>query len=197
MRRYHHGSLKTDLVEKGLVLLHEQGVSGVSLRKVASMCGVSHTAPYKHFKSKDALLSAIYASSAHLQVSAPLESQYVPTDIRVRLVELGKRYISFCIEHPDYLSAASHAGHSVRFQKDGLLHYGAACPFRTCHDVASAYLRQEQPSRKDKSTWILGLWCMMHGVAASISAGCLECDVDGPVLAVRMMEGILDSQLKK
>ena len=54
--KYHHGTLKEDLINKGLELLNKEGFEGFSLRKVASMCGVSHTAPYKHFKDKYELI---------------------------------------------------------------------------------------------------------------------------------------------
>ena len=31
----------------------------LSLRRIAAACGVSHTAPYKHFQNKDDMLAAI------------------------------------------------------------------------------------------------------------------------------------------
>ena len=56
---YHHGDLKQELIHNGLLLLNKEGIEGFSLRKVASMCEVSHTAPYKHFKDKDGLINEI------------------------------------------------------------------------------------------------------------------------------------------
>lgn len=46
-KNYHHGDLKKQMILKGLELLNEKGIDGFSLRKIASMCNVSHTAPYK------------------------------------------------------------------------------------------------------------------------------------------------------
>lgn len=40
-------------------MLSESGVEGLSLRKLAERVGVSRTAPYHHFKDKNALLCAI------------------------------------------------------------------------------------------------------------------------------------------
>ncbi|SHI59388.1 transcriptional regulator, TetR family [Clostridium cavendishii DSM 21758] len=57
--KYHHGDLNQKLIENGLLLLNKEGVDGFSLRKVASMCGVSHNAPYKHFKDKEELIDEI------------------------------------------------------------------------------------------------------------------------------------------
>ena len=47
---YHHGDLKTQLIREGLKLLDAEGYQGFTLRKVAKLCGVSQTAPYRHFK---------------------------------------------------------------------------------------------------------------------------------------------------
>ena len=53
---YHHKNLKEELIEAGITLVAKEGLEGFSLRKVAAVCGVSHTAPYSHFENKDVLL---------------------------------------------------------------------------------------------------------------------------------------------
>lgn len=63
---YHHGSLRNDLIDKGLILLNSDMIKNFSLRKVVSMFGVSNDAPYRHFKDKDELIQAIpYEQSTH------------------------------------------------------------------------------------------------------------------------------------
>jgi AcrR family transcriptional regulator len=56
---YHHGDLKTSLVDAGIALLEEGGLPTVSLRGVARALEVSHAAPYRHFSSKAALLGSM------------------------------------------------------------------------------------------------------------------------------------------
>ena len=56
---YHHGDLRSALVEAGLALLAEREADELSLREVARAVGVSATAVYRHFPSKGALLSAL------------------------------------------------------------------------------------------------------------------------------------------
>jgi AcrR family transcriptional regulator len=51
-KNYHHEGLKNELIEKGLKILNKEGYEGFSLRKAARVCGVSQTAPYRHFKDK-------------------------------------------------------------------------------------------------------------------------------------------------
>ena len=47
------------LVEAAGHLLDVQGESAVTLRAVGHAVGLSHNAPYKHFKNRDALLAAV------------------------------------------------------------------------------------------------------------------------------------------
>ncbi len=58
---YHHGNLQSSLLETATAMITEQGIEGLSLRKLAERIGVSRTAAYHHFKDKNDLLSAIAA----------------------------------------------------------------------------------------------------------------------------------------
>ena len=44
--RYHHGDLHATLLREAALLLREQGVEVLSLRRLAERAGVSRTAPY-------------------------------------------------------------------------------------------------------------------------------------------------------
>ncbi len=57
--RYHHGNLRTALIDAAFVSLDSEGVDAVSIRKVARIAGVAHSAPVNHFKDKRALLTAL------------------------------------------------------------------------------------------------------------------------------------------
>ncbi len=56
---YHHGNLRVALLDVTRQMLAEKGVHEISLREVARKAGVSRTAPYRHFKDKEALLAAV------------------------------------------------------------------------------------------------------------------------------------------
>lgn len=53
---YHHGDLKDELFKAAKYILKDKGVESLSLRNIAKRVGVSHTAPYRHFASKEELL---------------------------------------------------------------------------------------------------------------------------------------------
>ena len=60
-RAYHHGNLKTELLNAALKLISETGPQAFTLREVARRAGVSHNAPHRHFRDKDDLLGAVAA----------------------------------------------------------------------------------------------------------------------------------------
>ena len=58
-RAYHHGNLRAVLLEAGVALIGNVGPKGFTIREVARRAGVSHNAPYRHFRDKEELLAAI------------------------------------------------------------------------------------------------------------------------------------------
>ena len=55
---FHHGDLRRALVVAALGLIEERGVRGFTLADASRAAGVSRSAPYKHFRSKEDLLAA-------------------------------------------------------------------------------------------------------------------------------------------
>jgi AcrR family transcriptional regulator len=102
-KSYHHGDLKNALIEAGADILSKDGVSGLSLRKVAQKAGVSHTAPYAHFADKQALIAAI-STEGYKQLYdqiARVAEQY-RSDPLQRLVESSWAYVEFALDEPDH-----------------------------------------------------------------------------------------------
>jgi len=56
---YHHSDLRGALLRSSLELLRDPASGDFTLREVARRAGVSHNAPYRHFRDKDDLLAAI------------------------------------------------------------------------------------------------------------------------------------------
>jgi AcrR family transcriptional regulator len=101
-KTYHHGDLKNALITAGVEILAKDGVSGLSLRKVASRAGVSHTAPYSHFADKQALIAAISTEGfrqLYERVSAVVE-EYKTTPSR-QLIEVAWAYVQFALDDRD------------------------------------------------------------------------------------------------
>ena len=98
---YHHGFLKNTFVEAAIQCLERNGIAKLSLREVAVSTGVSHNAPYRHFKGKDALLEAI-AIIGYQKIEALCDKAALryPDDPIKQLVEAGAQYVLLAVKHP-------------------------------------------------------------------------------------------------
>ena len=61
-RPYHHGNLYTSMLDTAQEILQTEGISGITMREIAKRVGVSHSAAYRHFASKELLLARSDAS---------------------------------------------------------------------------------------------------------------------------------------
>jgi len=119
-QRYHHGDLRTALVEAALALIAERGVEALSVAEAARRTGVSAAAPYRHFPTRLDLLRATAVRAAEL-LSADFEVALTSADPVVRLGEAARVYVRFVIRH--------HAGLDLLFSeqlRDGDAALGAA-----------------------------------------------------------------------
>ena len=101
-KAYHHGDLKNALIKAGADVLSKEGVSALSLRKVAQKAGVSHAAPYAHFADKQALIAAISTEGYKklYEQIAQVAGQYRSDPLR-RFVEASWAYVQFALDEPD------------------------------------------------------------------------------------------------
>jgi AcrR family transcriptional regulator len=101
-KSYHHGDLKNSLIKAGVEILGKEGISGLSLRKVALQAGVSHSAPYAHFPDKQSLVAAISTEGFRL-LYAELDAAVLTHagDPRQQLMASAKAYAGFALNHKD------------------------------------------------------------------------------------------------
>lgn len=100
-KKYHHGDLKNTLIQAGVEILSEEGVGGLSLRKVAQRAGVSHNAPYFHFADKQALIAAISTEGYRsLYEQLVIIRETYQADPRRQLVEAAFMYLRFAQTRP-------------------------------------------------------------------------------------------------
>lgn len=98
---YHHGDLRNALVQAGLEILDQEGLNGLSLRKVAARAGVSHTAPAHHFTNREGLFVAIAAHGFDRFRDHMVEDRFAGgTSPRDQLVGISRGYLRFSREQP-------------------------------------------------------------------------------------------------
>lgn len=102
MGKYHHGDVRNVLLQQAENILTEEGPSGLSLRRLARLTGVSEAAPYRHFDGKDGILAAV-AIDAFERFAERLEN--VAANIKKheeRIMALGAAYVHFAVDFPQH-----------------------------------------------------------------------------------------------
>ncbi|WP_033067078.1 TetR/AcrR family transcriptional regulator [Thalassospira australica] len=102
MGKYHHGDVRNVLLQQAETILTDEGPSGLSLRRLARLTGVSEAAPYRHFDGKDGILAAV-AIAALERFAAQLEAVADTTEQHEeRIMALGAAYVRFAVENPQH-----------------------------------------------------------------------------------------------
>jgi AcrR family transcriptional regulator len=94
---YHHGDLRPALLQASLALIEEGGIGALSLREVARKAGVSHNAPYHHFKDRGSLLAALAEDGFATLAREMAAARAAEPDSRKRLEACGQAYIRFAL----------------------------------------------------------------------------------------------------
>lgn len=98
-RRYHHGDLQYSLLQAAIELLAEGPPEQLSMRKLADRAGVSRTAPYHHFKDKNALLCEI-AIQGFNALAQQLPKADSPGDAEQQLLRYVEHYLDYSEQQP-------------------------------------------------------------------------------------------------
>ena len=97
---YHHGDLRTALLQAAEEIIRESGVEGLTLRACARRAGVSHGAPAHHFGSVTGLLTEFAAEGFERLAEAMSRKQLKDADDQLQAAGLG--YIEFAMRWPEH-----------------------------------------------------------------------------------------------
>ncbi len=106
---YHHGDLRRVLIDAALQLAEDGGAAAVSVREAARRAGVSPGAPFRHFESRDALMTAV-AEEAQRRFRAEIETALaeVPADDPLRRFRsFGLAYLRWAMRNPAHFEIIS------------------------------------------------------------------------------------------
>jgi AcrR family transcriptional regulator len=169
--RYHHGNLPIALVAAALELVEESGSEALTLREVARRVGVTHAAPYRHFKDKAALLAAV-AEEGFLRLQRQVhERMQAATTPRAKVGAAGAAYLTFAQQHAAHFRVMFMTD-VVNEQHEALRR--AAQGF--IDDVANAVTRTGFSEAGESRQIAEMLWCEWHGIASLSGGGWLSLD---------------------
>ena len=98
MKTYHHGNLKQELIDCACRLCERDGYTKLSIRSLAKESGVSQTAPYRHFKTKEVLYASV-ATEGFKKLSKAFHVDANKKITKKHLVEIGCKYIEFGLKN--------------------------------------------------------------------------------------------------
>lgn len=165
-KSYHHNNLKNELIEKGIELLSNYGLSQLSLRKVAQSCNVSHAAPYSHFANKEDLVAAMQLHITEQFTDKLLETIEHHKGSTDFLMEFGKAYISFFIEKPQYFTFLFQEGNieiNLDIDSSSSENYK---PFVIYKEQILKLLENSDMPDDKKQDCIVALFAYIHGLAS-------------------------------
>jgi AcrR family transcriptional regulator len=110
-RPYHHGDLRRALLSAATELAERGGSDGVALREAARRIGVSPSAAYRHFPSRDGLLAHVGSQArgalAQRMLAATADiSGSSGRSARARFRATGRAYIEFALDEPGLFEVA-------------------------------------------------------------------------------------------
>lgn len=167
---YHHGDLARALVDAAVALVAERGLEGLTLIDAARRAGVSHTAVYRHFDDKRALLVAIaergFDRLAHAMKRALATAPVAP---RARFLHVGRAVVRFAVDDA-VLYRVMFAG-----VKPAALNELAAAPpdsaFGLLLGLVGDLQRERFLRRGGPLRHAVAIWSATHGVAMLAAAG--------------------------
>jgi AcrR family transcriptional regulator len=96
--RYHHGDLRSALVDAAIGVIAERGVRDFSMAEASRRLGVTTAAPYRHFADRDELLAAV-ATRALTVFAATLSAAANAVDTSAeRLAAMAGAYVRFAAQ---------------------------------------------------------------------------------------------------
>lgn len=165
--QYHHGNLRSELIEAGIELMNELGPKRFSLRKVAAKCGVSHAAPYSHFSDIDALIAAMGEHVTRLFTEKLNDAMKGKEDSMEAIYLLGQAYIDFFIENPQYFLFLFHySGTTIDLDKESPGDYP---PFVLFRSTAYKMFRKRNLPEEKFTEQLIVLWSIVHGIISLLT----------------------------
>lgn len=200
---YHHGDLRSKLIEAAMDCIERDGVAKLSLRKIASHLGVSHNAPYMHFASKDALLDAVIAqgfAAMRAQIAqAGGDAPFTGSDWSDRVKRGFREYVAFAKARPG-LYALMHVPRGAEHAPEGTESPKAdadASSKATLKGLATTLEAGQSLGRVrpgDTEEMALWVWVTLHGLASLTSDDRLAFDGRSPeVVAETVLDNLVQS----
>lgn len=170
---YHHGELRAALLGAGIALARQGGPDAVVLREASRRAGVSHTAAYRHFADREALLAAV-AEAAAAELARAMEQRLARVrKPRRRLRAIGEAYIDFALREPGLFQTAFD-GRNGHGSSAGARGDGRSDPFAILARALDELQATGELAARRRPGAEYAAWSAVHGLAMLLISGPLQ-----------------------
>lgn len=171
---YHHGDLKSTLLETAIKMLKTKTPNELSLRELAREAGVSIAAPYRHFKNKEELLAALMTQGFELKSKYMRESiEKNQGDILQMYYGCGLSYFKMGKNHPQHFKLMFGA-ELVPGNKYPDLQIASCSTFALLKNMVIKCQEAKLIGEGDPYVKSLNCWTMVHGFTVLYAEGHLN-----------------------
>ncbi len=163
--RYHHGDLRQAILKAACDHLQRENAESLSLRALAREIGVSQTAPYRHFDSKNALFAGVATWGFEIlggQMRASLADQSSPMAL---FLSLGRCYLNFSREHAEKYQLFFDSS-LVEFDEYPKLQEASGVCFDHLLDVIRRGKQDDLFVEREEEDIAAIIWAGLHGMAS-------------------------------
>lgn len=196
MKSYHHGNLKQELILCACKLCEENGYETLSMRSIAKESGVSQTAPYRHFETKESLYASV-AMEGFKKLSKVTSIDTSQKVTKKKLIETSVNYINFGLENANTydLMFGTAVGDFSNYPE--LLD----CANATYENMRLSFAKLANDSEEIIAYKCITLWSMLHGLVGILRkvaiAGVDGEPTKGPMTSASLIGDNLDLHLDK
>jgi AcrR family transcriptional regulator len=190
---YHHGNLRADLLQAAILLIAENGPTTFTLREVARRAGVSHNAPYRHFRDRDDLLEAVADEGFRQLNKAMLTAAARESGTQDRLKVAGTAYVAFALRRPEHFAVMFDAP-TPNGKNHGQTE-AAKQAFNTLLSLVEACQNAGRLPSGSPIDFALLAWTMVHGIAKLATTGRLPYRTNAEIL--KFARFVIDQSLPR
>lgn len=188
---YHHGDLRRALLDTAMDMLGEGGGWQFTLRELARRAGVSHTASYKHFPDKAALLAELALLGFEQLRTAQLAARpSPPATMREEYLAMSRAYLQFGVANPNLyrlmFSAEARVSLNARLQNRG------AASLDVLNDLILRGQRAGWLRKRAVREQAAACWSQLHGLTLLTIDNLLGPDTVGPDVTEAALEVLLE-----
>ncbi|TNE28627.1 MAG: TetR/AcrR family transcriptional regulator [Alphaproteobacteria bacterium] len=169
---YHHGDLRAAALALGLKKLAEQAVPELGLRGLARELGVSATALYRHFASKDALLDALAEEGIRQLGEFQKRAAEAAGGGRPSFQATGEAYVKWAVGNPALFALTF----ARKIRSDLSTQAGGDNEAFRQLQAGISSVHPELEQGKSRAFAALHAWSLVHGLSHLILAGQIDND---------------------